>query len=134
MREANLAHLSTGLGFIAAAFFTVVSGFSLRMYLARRRARAEGNPAPPWLDVFFSLVESRNPRGRGATAGFLYFEPGFGMARRGRGGDKNSFTDLPIPTLYDCDIEYGTDKTEAEEANYYQLSSSEVSPRFKREP
>lgn len=43
------------------------------------------------------------------------------------GGDKNKFADVPIPTLYDCDIEYGTDKTDAEEANDYQLTSSEVS-------
>jgi hypothetical protein len=56
------------------------------------------------------------------------------MPRRGMGGDKNKFADVPIPTLYDCDIEYGTDKTEAEEGNYYQLSSSEVSPWFKRKP
>ena len=101
------------------------------MYLVRRRARSQGTPAPSWLDVFFSIVESRNTQGgRGASSGFLYFEPSLGMARVWGGRDKNTFADLPIPTLYDCDIEYGTDKAEAKSGNQYQLSSSDVSRRL----
>lgn len=52
------------------------------------------------------------------------------MARVWGGRDKNTFADLPIPTLYDCDIEYGTDKAEAKSGNQYQLSSSDVSRRL----
>lgn len=49
------------------------------------------------------------------------------MARVWGGRDKNTFADLPIPTLYDCDIEYGPDKAEAESGNQYQLTSPKVS-------
>ena len=80
------------------------------MYIARRRFEAEGQPAPSWLDVFFSIVESRHTRGRTATSGFLYFEPGNGRSRLPWGGDKGPAEGLPIPTLYDCDVELGTER------------------------
>ncbi|KAI5450769.1 hypothetical protein NCC49_002776 [Naganishia albida] len=100
--------VTIGLAFIATAFFVVVLGFFLRMYLARRRIQAQGEPAPTWLDVFFSIVESRHGRGRAATSGFLYFEPGFGF-RRPWDASKGPAEALPIPTLYDCDVELGSE-------------------------
>lgn len=96
--------LRTGLAFIATAFFVVVLGFFLRMYMARRRFQTEGQPAPSWLDVFFSIVESRQGRGREATSGFLYFAPVSGR-RRPWDTSKAPGEGLPIPTLYDCDVE-----------------------------
>lgn len=116
-----ISSVPVGLAFIATAFFVVVLGFFLRMYLARRRIQAQGEPAPTWLDVFFSIVESRHGRGRAATSGFLYFEPGFGF-RRPWDASKGPAEALPIPTLYDCDVELGSEFRDK------QIPMSQVSP------
>ncbi|KAJ9103715.1 hypothetical protein QFC20_004719 [Naganishia adeliensis] len=113
---------SSGLAFIATAFFVVVLGFFLRMYVARRRFEAEGQPAPSWLDVFFSIVESRHARGRTAASGFLYFEPGFGRSRMPWGTDKGPADGLSIPTLYDCDVELGSEQEDM------QITSMQLQP------